>query len=139
MLKQDDNGWMPCSKGALSSAVERVRTKRRQSSLIRKGVITFACALALFVASVYIPTRDVELECSQCVGLLVEYLAGDLDGETRRVLERHLVSCEKCRVKVNQMQADKKVLQTVSLLPSTSYQKVLLLSAVKSVPLSIDR
>lgn len=138
MLPKDDAGWTPCSEGALSSTIARVRSKRRQTNLLQFGASTIVGTLVLVVASFDFSPSSIDLECRDVGGLLAEYVAGDLDQERRQVVEQHLVNCEKCRMKLREMQAVEMATQTVLALPSPMYQENLLLSAIQPMPLSID-
>lgn len=138
MLPKDDAGWTPCSEGALSSTIARVRSKRRQTNLLQFGASTIVGTLVLVVASFYFSPSSIDLACRDVGGLLAEYVAGDLDQERRQVVEQHLVSCEKCRMKLREMQAVEMATQTVLTLPSPMYQENLLVSAIQPMPLSIN-
>lgn len=139
MLPKDEGGWTPCTVGALSSTIKRARTKQWQANLLRMGASTLAGAVVLFVASIYFSPASVELECRQVAGLLAEYASGDLNEESRQVVEEHLVSCEKCRMKVNEMKAGERKSQTASALPIPVFQREFLLSSIEPMPLPIDR
>ena len=109
MLPKDDAGWAPCAEGTLSSTVARVRSKRRQATLLRFGASTLTGGLLLMVASFYLSTNSIDLdsinrECRDVGGMLAGYVAGDLNQENRQLVEQHLVNCEKCRMK-REMQA----------------------------------
>lgn len=148
MLPKDDAGWAPCAEGTLSSTVARVRSKRRQASLLRFGASTFTGALVLVVASFYLAPSSIELdsinhECQDVGGMLAGYVAGDLNQENRLLVEQHLVNCEKCRMKLremqeHEMQAGEMATQTALALSSPVYQEDLLLSSIQPMPLAID-
>lgn len=137
--KQEEGGWTPCPEGALSSTIKRARTKQRRSNLLQMGASTVAGVVVLVVASIYFSPGSVELECRQVGSLLADYVSGDLDEESRQVVEQHLVGCEKCRMKLGEMQSGEMATQTVVTLPSPAYQQELLLSAIQPMPLPIDR
>lgn len=138
MLPKDDADWTPCSEGTLSSMIERVRTKRRQINLVRWGASTLAVAFVLILASFYFSPDSSELECRHIGTLLAKYRAGGLDQSSRQFVEQHLVSCEKCRIKLGEMQADEMGIQTVFALPLAAHQKKLLLSVIQPLPHPID-
>jgi len=153
MLPKDDAGWAPCAEGTLSSTVARVRSKRRQANLLRFAASTFAGALLLFVASFYLSPNSINLdsinrECRDVGGMLAGYVAGDLNQESRQLVEQHLVNCEKCRMKLREMQAlemqaseiqaGEMATQTALALSSQVYQEDLLLSSIQPMPLAID-
>lgn len=148
MLPKDDAGWAPCAEGTLSSTVARVRSKRRQANLFRFGASACTGALLLLVASFYLSPNSIDLdsinrECHDVGGMLAGYVAGDLNQESRQFVEQHLVNCEKCRMKLREMQAlemqaGEMATQTVLALPSPVYQENLLLSAIQPMPLAID-
>lgn len=135
----EEGGWTPCTEGALSSTIQRSRTKQRQANLLRMGASTLAGVVVLLVASIYFSPDSVELECYKVAGLLSEYASGGLDEESRQVVEEHLVSCEKCRMKLNEMKAGEMTAQTVSALPPPVFQREFLLSSIKPMPLPTDR
>lgn len=112
MLPKDDAGWVPCAEGTLSLTIERVRSKRRQTNLLRLGAGTLAGALVLVVASFYFSPSSIDLECHDAGSLLAGYVAGDLDQGSRQLVEQHLVICEKCRMKLREMQASEMATQT---------------------------
>lgn len=153
MLPKDDAGWAPCAEGTLSSTVARVRSKRRQANLLRFGASTLTGVLLLVVASFYLSPNSIDLdsinrECRDVGGLLAGYVAGDLNQENRQLVEQHLVNCEKCRMKLREMQAlemqaseiqaDEMAMQTSLALSSPVYQENLLLSSIQPMPLAID-
>lgn len=100
--KLEESDWTPCAEGDLSLTIKRVRNKRLQANLLRMGASTFAATLVFVAASIYFSPKSAELECRHVAGLLAEYASGDLDQESRRVVEEHLVSCEKCRIKLGE-------------------------------------
>ncbi len=138
MLPKDDAGWTPCSEGALSSTIERVRSKRRQTNILRFGASTLAGTLVLVLVSVYFSPNSVDVDCRHVVSLLADYVSGSLDKENRKTVERHLASCEKCRKKIEEMQAGEMALQTVVTLPASVFQENLILSAIQTMPIAID-
>ena len=153
MLPKDDAGWAPCAEGTLSSTVARVRSKRRQANLLRFGASAFTGALLLVVASFYLSPNSIDLdsinrECHDVGGMLAGYVAGDLNQESRQFVEQHLVNCEKCRMKLREMQAGEMqaseiqagemATQTALALSSPVYQYDLLLSSIQPMPLAID-
>jgi len=148
MLPKDDAGWAPCTEGTLSSTVARVRSKRRQANLLRFGASTFTGALVLVVASFYLAPSSIDLdsinrECRDVGGMLAGYVAGDLSQENRQLVEQHLVNCEKCRMKLremqaHEMQAGEMATQTALALSSPVYQEDLLLSSIQPMPFAID-
>lgn len=138
MLPNDDSDWTPCTEGALSSTIERVRSQRRQTNLLQFGVSTIIGTLVLVVASFYFSPSSKNLECRDVSSMLAGYVAGDLDQESRRSIEQHLVSCEICRMKLREMQAGEMARQIVLAFPSNVYQKDLLLSATQPMPIAID-
>ena len=70
--------------------------------------------------------------------MLADYVSGSLDKENRKTVERHLASCEKCRKKMEEMQAGEMAMQTVVTLPASVFQESLLLSAIQTMPIAID-
>jgi hypothetical protein len=153
MLPKDDAGWAPCAEGTLSSTVARVRSKRRQANLLRFGASTLTGALLLVVASFYLSPSSIDLdsinrECRDVGGMLAGYVAGDLNQENRQLVEQHLVNCEKCRMKLREMQAGEMqaseiqagemATQTALALSSQVYHENLLLSSIQPMPLAID-
>ena len=148
MLPKDDAGWAPCAEGTLSSTVARVRSKRRQANLLRFGASTFTVALLLVVASFYLSPNSIDIdsinrECRDVGGMLAGYVAGDLNLENRKLVEQHLVNCEKCRMKLremqaHEMQAGEMATQTAFALFSPVYQEDLLLRSIQPMPLAID-
>jgi hypothetical protein len=138
MLPKDDAGWTPCEAGTLFSTIARVRSKRRQANLLRLGACTFAGAFVLVVASFYFSPNSIDLECRNVGGLLADYVADNLDQESRQFVKRHLFSCENCRMKLREIQAGEMATQTVRAVPSPVYQVDLLLSAIQPMPLAID-
>lgn len=122
MLPKDDTGWAPCVEGTLSSTVARVRSKRRQTNLLRFGASTLTGALVLVVASFYLSPSSIDLdsinrECRDVGGMLAGYVAGDLNQKSRQLVEQHLVNCEKCRMKLREMQAGEIESQTALIPP----------------------
>jgi hypothetical protein len=148
MLPKDDAGWAPCAEGTLSSTVARVRSKRRQANLLRFGASTLTGVLLLLVASFYLSPNSIDLdsinrECRDVGGMLAGYVAGDLNQENRQFVEQHLVNCEKCRMKLREMQAHEMqageiATPTALALSSPVYQEDLLLSSIQPMPLAID-
>ncbi len=139
MLPKDDDGWIPCAEGALLAMLEQARAERRQSNLLRLVV----SALALLFASFYfapsaIDRDSINLECRDVGSLLAGYVAGDLDQASLQVVEQHLVSCEKCRAKLGQMQAGEMAMLKALSLPAPTFQEDLLLTAIQPMPLAID-
>lgn len=122
MLPKDDAGWAPCAEGTLSSTVARVRSKKRQANLLRFGASTFAGAILLVVASFYLSPNSIDLdsinrECRDVGGMLAGYVAGDLNQESRQRVEQHLVNCEKCRLKLRELQVGEIESQTAFVSP----------------------
>ena len=138
MLPKDAAGWTTCGEGTLSSIIARVRSKRRQTNILRLGASTLVGALVLVVTSFYFSPSAIDLECRDVGGLLADYVAGGLDHESRQFVEQHLVSCEKCRMKLREMQAGEMATQAVLAFPSPVYQDDLLLSAIQPMPLASD-
>lgn len=159
MLPKDDADWTPCSGGALSATIKRIRSKRRQANMLRFGANGLAGALVLFAASFYFSLDSADLECHQVGGLLARYVAGDLDRDSRQFVEQHLAGCEECREKLRELSltawatprslspvkrgplgtVKRGPLSTVKRGPmGTRLNEDLLLSAIQPVPLAID-
>lgn len=107
MSSHDTSNWMPCSEGTLESTIERVRSHRRKTIMIRCVSGTVAGALIFAIVSFYSSTKSSTLDCYEVSGLLAGYVAGDLDQTTFDLVEQHLASCEKCRIKLRGLQANK--------------------------------
>ena len=115
MLPNNDTDWTPCERGTLASTIAKVRSKRRQTTLVRLGASTVAFALVTVIVSFYTSPNSSTLDCHGVGGLLTGYVAGDLDQESRELVEQHMAICEKCRIKLRRMQSDKMATQTALL------------------------
>lgn len=143
MLPKDDASWKPCAEGALASTIARVRSKRRQANLIRVGASSLTGTLMLVLASLYVAPKamdgqSIDRECRQVGGLLAQYMSGDLAPDDRQLVEQHLANCEKCRIKMREMQGGDMETQSISALPSQAIKEELLLSAIQPMPFSVD-
>lgn len=133
----DENNWKPCSQGDLSSTIRRIRSKKRQATRLRIGAGGLGSLLILFVASFFFSAGVAEIDCRDVAGRLSEYAAGGLNAEIRRVIEHHLVGCERCRNRLEEMKVSDAIIESVALRPQADQQEQLL-SLSDAIPLAIN-
>jgi len=104
--------WANCSQGEIGQMVRRLRTRRFLSAIRRDACILSTLFVAVFLGYFWfgvLPETQMDLGgiyCYQVQPLAEQLLTGQLDGDTRQKVERHLRSCEFCRKHVEQVRLE---------------------------------
>jgi hypothetical protein len=127
-INVNDTQWAACAKGTLRAFSSREQSRRfRRKSYVVGGVLASCCLLALAVR--LFPSADLGplpapshvasesslfggMYCSEVLGQMDRYLAGEMQDAELGPVKRHLQDCEKCRVVYQRAAAERGVTLT---------------------------
>ena len=110
-INTSQNDWTACQPGALGRFASRQKSRNLRAKITLAGGMVSVCLLCVFAWNLFFPPTSSYKEpnyggivCSKVKAMGKAHLAGSLDEQTSRKIERHLTECGVCRSFMDRIQ-----------------------------------